>query len=283
MGRACHTKDITDDHGAPGHSRLPDGRHGAYAVLDGAGLFGLEADQKAGAINQIDHRQMKGLRQVDELFDFLTGVRSPGTAVEKRITRHQRHGPAIEAGKAGDDRAAVQRSDFEKRPLVHHCLDDRSHLVDFAHLTWHRGEQPLRAALRVIGLWSAWWQVVDRRGQIGEKASGAGKGLFLSVHSVINGTGFEVDLIATQLGFREILSQTRHHWWPGHEQGGCFLYHDRVMRRGQMRRTEASDRPQAKRDTWHCGHVPHHPFPARHARYVGAATGFDGFYRAAAA
>jgi hypothetical protein len=43
-------------------------------VADGGGLFGLLADQEAGAVHQVDHRQVEGLGQVDEADHLLAGV-----------------------------------------------------------------------------------------------------------------------------------------------------------------------------------------------------------------
>src|SRR5262245_52228308 len=40
VGGAGDAEYVSDDHRAPGRRRLPDGRHRAYALLDGAGLLG---------------------------------------------------------------------------------------------------------------------------------------------------------------------------------------------------------------------------------------------------
>ena len=49
-------KDVADDHGAPRHRALPDRRHRAHALLDGARPLGLEPDQEAGAVHEVGHR-----------------------------------------------------------------------------------------------------------------------------------------------------------------------------------------------------------------------------------
>jgi len=48
------------------HRRLQDGGHRADALFDSARPLRLEADEEAGAIDEIDDRQVKGLRHVDQ-------------------------------------------------------------------------------------------------------------------------------------------------------------------------------------------------------------------------
>src|SRR5207245_7296343 len=153
---------------------LPDRGHRANALLDGAGLLGLEADEEAGAVHEIDDRQVERLRQVHEALDLLARGRGPRAAVEERVTRHQRYGPAVEAGEAGDNRAAVERPDLEERVAVHDRLDDRAHLVRLAGVVWDRFEEPGVAALGIVGPGPALRQLVARRRQGGQEARGAG-------------------------------------------------------------------------------------------------------------
>ena len=55
-----------------------------------------------------------------------------------------------------------------------------------------------------------------------------------------------------------------------HEQRRCFLHHYRVMRCCQMRRAEASDRPQAKSNTRHgASSIPPIPSQIRRVRWRG--------------
>src|SRR5256712_5695223 len=73
VGGAGDAGDVTDDHRAPGRGRLPDRRHRAHALLDGAGLLGILADQEAGAVDEIDDRQVEGPRDVPEAPDLPAG------------------------------------------------------------------------------------------------------------------------------------------------------------------------------------------------------------------
>ena len=74
-----------------------------------------------------------------------------------------------------------------------------------------------------------------------------------------------------------------HHRRPGDEHRRDLLHHHRVVRGGEPRRAEAGDRTEAQAHGRHGAHVLHHPFPAAHARHVGAARRLDGLDRAAAA
>ena len=87
---AGDAEDVADDHRAPRDGRLPDRGHGADALLDGAGLLGIEADEEAWAVHEIDDRQVEGLRQIDEALDLPAGVGRPGVAIEEGIARKQR-------------------------------------------------------------------------------------------------------------------------------------------------------------------------------------------------
>jgi hypothetical protein len=57
---------------------------------------------------------MEGLGHVEEARHLLAGVGRPAAAVEHRIARHHRHRPAIDAGEAGRDRAAVELAHLEE-------------------------------------------------------------------------------------------------------------------------------------------------------------------------
>src|SRR5690242_1067799 len=79
---ARHAEAVANDHRAPRNGRLPDGRHRAHALLDRARALRVEPDQEPGAVDQIDHRQVERLRDVDEALNLLAGVRCPRAAVE---------------------------------------------------------------------------------------------------------------------------------------------------------------------------------------------------------
>ena len=49
-----------------------------------AALLGLEPDQEAGAVAEIDDRQMERLGQVDEAHHLLAGIGGPGAAIDIR-------------------------------------------------------------------------------------------------------------------------------------------------------------------------------------------------------
>ena len=154
VGRLMHdagdAEGVAHDDGAPGHRGLVDRGHRAHAVTDGRRLLGLEPDHEAGAIHQIDHRQMEGLGEIDEAHHLLARFRRPRAAVMKGIAGQEHHGAAVEPREAGDDRAAEIRAHLEERALVDHRVDDRPHLVDLAAVARHRLHQRLVRALRIV-------------------------------------------------------------------------------------------------------------------------------------
>ena len=108
------------------------------------------------------HRQMEGLGHVDEAHQFFGGARSPATTVVIGVARHHRDRPAVEPGKAGDDRAAPHFADLEERIPVHQRMDDRAHLVDLLRVARHDGEEFFLSAIGVVGWSDTRWQFVDR-------------------------------------------------------------------------------------------------------------------------
>src|SRR5882724_9466172 len=103
-----HAEGVADDEGAPGDGGLEHGRHRPYTLADDAALLGLEPDQETRAVAEIDHRQVEGLREIDEARHLLAGIGCPAATIEHRIARHDGDRPAIDAGKTGDDRAAIE-------------------------------------------------------------------------------------------------------------------------------------------------------------------------------
>ncbi len=99
-----HAEHVPDDDGAPGHGGLPDRRHGAHALLDRPRALGLEPDQEARAVDEVDDGQVEGLGHVHEPLHLLAGVGGPGAAVVERVARHQRDRPPVEPRQARDDR-----------------------------------------------------------------------------------------------------------------------------------------------------------------------------------
>src|SRR4029453_4950645 len=93
---------VPDDHGAPRHCGLPDGRHRAHALLDRARLLRFEADPETGTVHQVDDGQMERLREVDPALDLLAGVGGPGAAVMERVAGHRRDRPAVETRQPRD-------------------------------------------------------------------------------------------------------------------------------------------------------------------------------------
>ena len=127
-------------------------------------------------------------------------------------------------------------------------------------------------------------RLVDRRRQVGQEAAGRGEGLVLAVGRLVDGAGAQLDLPAAQLLLVVLLgAEAIHHRRAGDEHRRDLLHHHRVVRGGEPRRAQAGDRAEAQPDGRHGAHVLHHPFPAAHARHVGAAGRLDGLDRAAAA
>src|SRR5215471_18799382 len=281
--RSRHPEAVAHDHRAPRHRRLPDGRHGAHALLDGARALRLEPDEEARTVHEIDHRKVEGLGEVHEALHLLTGVGRPRAAVEVGIAGEDGHRPAVEASESRDDRAAVQRADLEEGALVHHRLHDAAHLVRLADVARDCLDEPRLASRGRIGALAAWSDLVDGGRHVGEEATGAREGFLLGVHRVVHRARLELDLPAAELVLGELLPEPLHDGWSRYEEGGELLDHDGIVRGGEMRGAEASHRAQAEGDARHGADVVDHRLPATDSGNVGAARGLDGLDRAAAA
>ena len=136
---------------------LVDRRHRAHAVANGRRLLGLEPDHEAGAIHQVNNRQMEGLGEVDPADHLVAGIGRPRSAIVERIARQHQNRAAFQPGKPGDDRTAEIGVDLEERALVDDGVDDRAHLVDLAAIARHHLEQQFLRALRIVRCraWSA--------------------------------------------------------------------------------------------------------------------------------
>src|SRR5262249_57743372 len=87
----------------PPHHDCDPGGHGlkhrvesAYATANGSGHLGFAPDEKAGLIDEINHRQMKGVTEVYKL-GHLVGCRSIERASDRvRIVRHHAHRVSVQ-------------------------------------------------------------------------------------------------------------------------------------------------------------------------------------------
>ena len=284
MRRPRHAEGIADDEGAPWHGGLEHRRHGAHALADDAALLGLEPDQEAGTVAEVDHRHVKGLGHVEEARHLLAGVGRPSAAVEHRVARHHRDGPAVDASEAGDDRPAVESAHLEEAALVDDLLDDRADAIDLADVAWDDVEQRFFAPRRIVGLRTARRRVIDGRGQVGEKAARGGKGLLFAVDRLVDGPGAKLDFPAAQFLLVVLFgAEAIHHRRAGDEHRRDLLHHHRIMRGGEPRRAKPRDGAEAEAHRGHGAHVLDGPFPAVHARNIGAAGRLDRLHRAAAA
>lgn len=134
-------------------------------------------------------------------------LRRPAAAVKIGVVGEDRDRPAVDAGEAGDRRAAVVLADFEERAEVHDRLDDLAHLVDLAAVARDdRDELPV-SARGIVGGFCAGGQFVDRGRQIGEEAPGALEGLVLARRLVVDRAVAGVDLRAAQGLLVDILAE----------------------------------------------------------------------------
>ena len=273
MRGARDAEHVADDDRTPRDRGLPHRRHRPHALLDRPALLGLEADRKAGTVDEIEDREVKRLREVDEPFHLLARVRGPGAPVEERIARHDGDGPAVDSREPGDDRAPVERSD----------LDDRSHPVDLARVARDRGAEPVLATVGIVRLRPARGHFVDRRRQVREEPPRTRERLVLGVDRVVDGARAEMDLPAAQLVLGQLLPQALDDRRPGDEHRRLLLHHDRVVRRRQMRGAEAGDRAEPERDARDRAHVVDDPFPARGRGNVRASGRLDRLHGSATA
>src|SRR5215831_570565 len=94
--RARDAERLAHQDRAPWHLRLVDRGERTRAVANGSGPFRLEADDEARAIDEMHHREVEGVGEVDEAGDLLRRCGGPAAAINEGIARQHRDGPAIE-------------------------------------------------------------------------------------------------------------------------------------------------------------------------------------------
>ena len=62
----------------------------------------LVGDPRPGGVDQVDHGQPGAVGLLDDPDDLLDGAGAPGTGLDRRVVGHQRHRPAVDAGRPGD-------------------------------------------------------------------------------------------------------------------------------------------------------------------------------------
>src|SRR6185436_4062146 len=112
---ACDSEGLPDDHRAVRRGALAERSQRPRPVADRALLLGLQPDEEARAVDEMDERQVECAREVDETRDLLRGRSGPRAAVDVGILGEQRDGPAVEASEAADDRLAPLPPDLEER------------------------------------------------------------------------------------------------------------------------------------------------------------------------
>ena len=91
------------------------------------------------------------------------------------------------------------RPTSKKEPSIDNRLDDRAHAVDLAPVVRDHAEQHLLAPVGRIVRSPRVGNAIDRRRQIGQKATRALKRLLLGVHGVVDRAGATLDLPAAEL------------------------------------------------------------------------------------
>src|SRR6185437_7450472 len=154
---------------------------------------------------------MEGAGEVDETRDLLRRLRRPTAAIDVRIARQHRDGPAVEPRQTGNGRAAEFAADLEEAVAINQGAYDLAHVVDLAAVARHRLDQPFLAPRRIIRRRPARRQLMDGGWQKGEKAPGTVECLGFARDHIVDRAGAGVDLAAAELLLGEILPDARHH------------------------------------------------------------------------
>src|SRR6185437_15936382 len=120
---------------------LVDRRERPGTMPDGGGLLAGDADDEARDVDEVHHRQMEGLAEIDETSHLVAGIGRPATAIEEGIARQHRDRPAVEPRQAGDDRTAPHLADLEEAAAIDAGLDDGPHAIDLAAIARDRLDQ----------------------------------------------------------------------------------------------------------------------------------------------
>ena len=102
-----------------GTADLGEGHHPFAALADGAGDLVLDADGEARIVDEVEHRQVEEVAEVEMPLELVAAVGGQRAAVDVPAVRgDDAHRMAVHAHEAGDLVGAPQRPDLEEGVLV---------------------------------------------------------------------------------------------------------------------------------------------------------------------
>ena len=140
------------EHGEDRHRDLRERDHPFAALADGAGDLMLETHREARIVDQVQHREMEQVADVEMALQLVAAVGRQRAAVDvPAVGGDDAHRIAIQAHEAHDLVGAPQRPDLEERVLVGQQPDRPAHVEGRRALARHQGQQFLLAAVGGIG------------------------------------------------------------------------------------------------------------------------------------
>ncbi len=190
----AHAKHIQNNHRAPRHRRLANRRQRPHPPADYRRALRRQPHLEPRAIDQMHHRQMERLSQIDEAYDLAACIRRPRPAVVQRIARHQRHRPPVQPRQSGDDRPPEPLPDLEEAVAIRHPLDDPAHVVRLLPIPRHRGRQTLIGPPRIVPTPHPRRQLPHRPRQIRQESPSRRERRVLSIDRMIHRATARLDL-----------------------------------------------------------------------------------------
>ena len=245
-GRSGEAIGLPDDNGADRHIGLVDGGHGAHTGAGHARGLRLHTHGKAGAVNEVDNRQMELRAKVHVAGDLVADIRRPGTIQEEGVAGQNADWVPVDTGEAADNAPAPIMADLEEAA----CVDGRFHnlarLVGCLAIGRHDREKALLTAVRLVPWRLSFRQFVHGGWQIGEEAACRFEGIGFVVDHIVNCAVLPLDFPAAEFFLRDVFAKCNRDRRASNENLAEFFHHDREMAGGDAPGAHAGTRPEGE-------------------------------------
>ena len=248
---------------------MVDGGHGAHTGAGHARSLRLHAHGKAGAVNEVNNRQMELRAKVHVAGDLVADIRRPRTIQEEGVSGQDADRVAVDTGKAADNAPAPIMTDLEEAASVDGRLHNLARLVRCLAIGRHDREKALLAAVWFVPRRHALRQFVHGGWQIGEEAARRLEGIGFAVNHIVDRAVLPLDFPAAEFFFRDVFAKRNRDRRTGHENLAEFLHHDREMAGGNAPRAHAGTGSERERHERHLRQAMRDLVPARRFRNIG--------------
>ena len=208
--------------------------------LDGPRGIVIEADGKAGVVDEVQYRNVEEITESEVTGDLVAAVGGECTAVAvTRVRRNDAHDVATTASEPGHLIGPPVGTDLEERVRIDNERDGASNVERRRAISRNESEQFVDPVDPPVGPRHDRCCVVHARRKIGQKAPGLRNGVLLVLCQVVDRAVPAVDVPTSEFLFRDVLpGGLDHDGRAGDEELCCLAQHHRKVAEYRLRRAE---------------------------------------------